>query len=413
MIRRRWIVVLTVVAVAGFALNGFAASQKVLYSFTARRGDGEAPLAGVIFDSAGNLYGTTEVGGSYGDGIVFELGLSPDGQWAETVLHDFNWTDGAHPQANLVFDNAGNLYGTTVYGGAYGKGTVFELSPADGGGWTEEVLHSFPDGQGDGYHPYAPLIFDSAGNLYGTAAYGGAWRRAGVVFELTPGAGGNWTETILCNFPQTLEGRPNGWSPYSGLVFDAAGDLYGTTTRGGHRGEGSVFELTPSQDGSWTEMLLASLTDEHGEYPYGSLILDAAGNLYGTASEGGAFNAGTVFKVSTASGGGWMLRDVYSFSFPNEAAPVGGLVMDRAGNIYGTTEGGGSDDAGTIFEMTPNKDGGWSEGYFSVIGAIYSKTANSVANPVSDLVFDAHGNAYGTSSGGGAYGAGTVFEIIR
>jgi len=406
MVSRNWRVILTSVVIACFSTISFAASQKVLYSFTARRGDGAVPLAGVVFDSAGNLYGTTTGGGSDGDGIAFELSPMPDGEWAETVLHNFNWTDGAHPEANLIFDSSGNLYGTTVYGGANGQGTVFELSPAEGGGWTEQVLHSFGEAF-DGVQPHAPLIFDSSGNLYGTTA--GHRGNYGSAFELSPAIDGSWTETTLCDFPVTLGGKENGWHPYGGLVFDAEGNLYGTTSGGGHRGSGSVFELTPSQDGTWTETLLASLTYDHGDGPLAGLIFDAEGNLYGTASMGGASDAGTIFKVSPASGGQWMLRDIYNFSFVNGYLPAAALVMDAAGNMYGTTEFGGTNNnsTGTVFELTPNKGGGWTEGYISLTGE------PNAGYPTSSLVFDNKGHAYGTTSGGGTYDEGTVFEIIR
>jgi uncharacterized repeat protein (TIGR03803 family) len=398
MVSRTWRVILTSVVIACFSTISFAASQKVLYSFTARRGDGAVPLAGVVFDSAGNLYGTTTGGGSDGDGIAFELSPMPDGEWAKTVLYNFNWTDGAHPEANLIFDSSGNLYGTTVYGGANGQGTVFELSPAEGGGWTEQVLHSFGEAF-DGVQPHAPLIFDSSGNLYGTTA--GHRGDYGSAFELSPAIDGSWTETTLCDFPVTLGGKENGWHPYGGLVFDAAGNLYGTTAGGGGHGDGSVFELTPSPDGTWTETLLVHASFIHGGGPYDGLILDAAGNLYGTNSYGGAHNAGTVFRLSPVEGGGWTPETLFDFSGANGQDPHASLIIGPGGHFYGTTEEGGANDTGTVFELTQNPKGEWVEGYFSLSG-----------DPAGSLIFDAEGNAYGTTIFGGTYGAGSVFEII-
>jgi uncharacterized repeat protein (TIGR03803 family) len=243
------------------------------------------------------LYGTTVDGGgvtSYG--TVFELTPSAGGVWTETVLHTFAYsgTDGYTPLAGLVFDASGNLYGTTVNGGAYKYGTVFELTPTAGGGWTETVLHSFNNKGTDGYWPYASLILDASGNLYGTTLNGGT-SNVGTVFELTPTAGGGWTETVLHNF----RGK-DGYNPNSSLIFDAAGNLYGTTVKGGHYGYGTVFELTPTAGGIWAETLLHSFNNNgtDGYWPYAGLIFDAVGNLYGTSYLGGAHGFGTVFEIT-------------------------------------------------------------------------------------------------------------------
>jgi len=199
--------------------------------------------------------------------------------WTEKVLHSFhrNGTDGYTPQASLIFDAAGNLYGTTVDGGTYRGGTVFELTPQAGGGWTETVLHSFHRNGTDGASPYAGLVLDAAGNLYGTTVDGGTYGR-GAVFELTPEAGGGWTEQVLHNFGNGTDGA----FPYAGLVLDAAGNLYGTTCQGGTHGRGAVFELTPQAGGGWTDKVLHSFDPTDGYYPEAGLIFDAAGNLYGT-----------------------------------------------------------------------------------------------------------------------------------
>src|ERR1019366_9536867 len=227
--------------------------------------------------------------------------------WAQTheqVLHSFgNGTDGANPQAGLIVDAAGNLYGTTVGGGTYGYGTVFELTPNGSGGWTEKVLYSFcsqaycPDGS----EPYAGLIFDAVGNLYGTTLDGGTNWFGGTVFELTPAGGGSWTETVLHSFNKN---GTDGANPYAGLIFDAVGNLYGTTEEGGTYGYGTVFELTPAAGGVWTEKVLHNFNNNgtDGGTPYAGLIFDAARNLYGTTAGGGTYYSGTVFRVN-ANGG--------------------------------------------------------------------------------------------------------------
>ena len=234
---------------------GGAWTETVLYNF-GNGTDGYAPSGGLIRDAAGNLYGTTEFGGTNhcfigqdrGCGTVFELTPTAGGEWTETVLHNFgSGTDGFTPVAGLIFDAAGNLYGTTGDGGNYGYGTVFELTPTNGGSWTETVLYSFNLQGSGGYGPgVGPLVFDAAGSLYGTAFYGGAYP-GGTAFKLTPTVGGDWTETVLYSFGNGTDGS----GPFAaGLIFDAAGNLYGTTWYGGtHQcgqyGCGTVFELTP------------------------------------------------------------------------------------------------------------------------------------------------------------------------
>jgi uncharacterized repeat protein (TIGR03803 family) len=276
----------------------------VLYSFCSWTNctDGRQPQAGLIFDAAGNLYGTTAFGGYYGlqtgYGTLFELTPAGGGSWTEQVVHNFNhdFTDGDEPYAGLIVDAAGNLYGTTSGGGTIGYGTVFELTPTGGGTWTE-VLHSFGDGT-DGLYPWAGLIFDAAGNLYGTTSEGGTYD-GGTVFELTPAAGGGWTEKVLHSFGN---GNDGAYPHYAGLIFDAAGNLYGTTSGGGTYGGGTVFELTPAGGGSWTETVLHSFGNgTDGAEPYAGLVFDAVGNLYGTTLGGGTYNYGTVFELQTAA----------------------------------------------------------------------------------------------------------------
>lgn len=274
-------------------------TERVLYSF-AGGADGSNPSAGLILDSAGNLYGTTSAGGPDGFGTVFELSPGGSGQWAETILHTFTGgsDDGAYPRAGLVFDGANNLYGTTFNGGPENSGTVFELSPSTNGQWSVTILHGFTGGS-DGGSPDAGLTFDSVGNLYGASTAGGAG--AGVVFELAPGANGQWSETVLHAF----DGGPaDGDFPYARLIFDSAGNLYGTTVYGGSDLEyGVIFKLTPGGNGQWTETILHSFTNatDDGEMPYAGLIFDGAGNLYGTTSAGSSKGVGGVFRLSAGA----------------------------------------------------------------------------------------------------------------
>ena len=255
--------------------------------------DGADPEGTLVFDAAGNLYGTTTFGGTYGFGTVFELTVHK-GVWTETVLHNFinNNIDGTYPPANLIFDSAGNLYGTTFLGGTYNYGTVFEMTPQRGGAWAETVLHNFNYDGTDGDNPHAGVIFDAAGNLYGTAGGGGAYNY-GAVFELTPEPGGRWKEAILQSFD------PNGTSgtaPLANLLVDTAGNLYGTTEGNG----GTVFELTPQAGGGWINKVLHTFVSAHkdGYGPWSGLVSDAKGNLYGTTVSGGSKGVGTVFEIT-------------------------------------------------------------------------------------------------------------------
>lgn len=226
-----------------------------------------------------------------------------DGSWTEKVLHKFNpdGKQGRQPFAGLTLDSAGNLYGTTVYGGAYDEGTVFELLPEANGRWTEKVLHSFGRTADDGINPAASLILDAAGNLYGTNSGGGGAAcynnefGCGNVFELTPEADGGWTEKVLRKF--SIGGR-DGFAPYSSLTLDAAGNLFGTTSSGGPYFAGAVFELTPTGSRGWTEKVLHDFGNgKDGGAPEAGVIFDAAGNLYGTTAGGGVDNYGTVFEL--------------------------------------------------------------------------------------------------------------------
>lgn len=360
-------------------------TETVRYSF-ANTPDGANPrYVTPVLDAKGNLYGTTEYGGAFGFGTVFELTASG----TETILHNFdvNGTDGAYPVASLVMYR-GNLYGTTVEGGTDSiDGTVFELKHTTKG-WTERILHSF-GATGDGSQPSCALTVDTTGNLYGTTNVGGAYSR-GTVFELTPSG----TENILWSFGNGTDGA----NPIAGVIRDSGGNLYGTTEYGGDYGYGTVFKLTPS--GVETVLHSFDLNGVDGAYPVARLVL-YKGNLYGTTVDGGAYGAGTVFRVTT-SGIETILRsfadnDIDGFS------PYAGLTVYN-GNLYGTTASGGGigGAAGIVFEMTLSGTesilhtfGGSPDGAFSYGG----------------VVFDKLGSLYGTTFDGGATGFGTVFKV--
>ena len=376
-----------------------AQTLAVLHNFTGGD-DGGGPRSPLTSDGAGNFYGTTGVGGlgampgpTPGAGTVFELSPNVSGGWNETVLYSFcepyfrsTCPDGFGPSGPVTFDKAGNLYGTTCGGGAYGYqygpgyGVVFELSPV-GTIWTETVLYNFTGGT-NGACPANGLIMDPAGNLYGTSSAG--------IFELGPSAGG-WTEQLIYAFgyaaltmdaagnifgnaeTRVFELSPNGkggWNStsihtfhnydvyFSPLVLDQAGNLYGTRTRGGAKGFGAVFKLGPGKNGKWTKTVLYSFEGGNdGRYPDGGLVFDAAGNLYGTTAESfGAcchrtfYGCGNIFELVAGSG---QLKVLWNFSGTDGEWPYGTMILDSAGNLYGTTAYGGSGGYGVAFELTP------------------------------------------------------------
>jgi uncharacterized repeat protein (TIGR03803 family) len=339
-------------------------TEKVLYSFN---DDADPPYAGVIFDAAGNLYGTTLYGGGgtcpVSCGTVFELIPKAGGAWTKKVLHAFNGKDGSEPYAGVTIDGSGNLYGTTLMGGnttncGYGCGTVFELIPKAGGAWTKKVLHAF--NYKDGAIPYGVLVLDRSGNLYGTTSLGGAYG-AGTVFELTPNADGGWKENVLHSFNH--DGK-DGIDPQAGLIFDRSGILYGTTFGGGTYGDGTVFELMLKAGGGWTEKVLHSFNGKDGLQPYGGVIIDGSGNLYGTTTFGGTHGYnGNVFELTLAADGSWKEKVLHNFpqNVKDGYQPHAGVIIDGSGNLYGTTYAGGAQTWGTVFEVTPEAGGGWTE----------------------------------------------------
>lgn len=401
-------------------------SERGLYSF-GQAPDGSHPDSSMVFDALGNLYGTTSQGGTYGAGTVFKL--SPNnGQWIESVLYSFcqlgqECPDGAQPLSNLILDSAGNLYGTASQGGAYagttasgaGIGVVFELTPQQDGTWTETVLHSFGNGT-DGKAPKGGLAFGTAGNLYGTTYQGGTGPQCevgcGTVFELSPGADGQWTEKVLYNFCSQI-GCTDGQNPTSGVIVDDAGNLYGTTPLGGSPQDGIVFELKPGANSQWTESVLYEFQggDTDGSSPIGTLAQDASRNLYGTTQSGyysGGLNNGTVFKLTPGTGNQWSESILYGFGAQPNAAdgsvPVSGAVLDGTGNLYGTTIDGGAMGWGVVFKLTPKNDGSWVE------STLYSMQGFASGYSPVGLTLDSSGNLYGVA-GGGTDGNGIVFEL--
>jgi uncharacterized repeat protein (TIGR03803 family) len=379
---------------------------KLLHSFDCTTGACE-PYGGMAFDASGNLYGTTPGGGD-ADAAIFKLTAS-GGRWTYTLLQTLTLGEGSAIAATLAVDQAGNLYGTSINGGTYDVGSVFELSPnaLTAQGWTVEVLHSFLNSHQDGSGPWDKVMFDEAGNLYGTTRDGGP-SGGGVIFELRPGEGSDWTEDILYRF--TLQ---SGGQPYDELIFDHAGNLYGTaSTAGGPPCYcGTVFELQPTSTG-WKETVLHRFHGSNGEHPMGGLVLDAEGNLYGTTAEGGKNGSGTVFKLTPVASGPWKETILYDFPvFKNGGGPASTLVFDRSGNLYGASVGGIGpcpSGCGVVFKLSPGSNGKWQ---YTVLHR-FTDATNDGAEVFSGVVFDkAQKHLYGTTAFGGTYNQGTVYEI--
>ncbi len=393
-------------AVLPLATSAWAASEKVLYSFQGST-DGGVPIDHglLVRDSAGNLYGTTEVGGScgYDYGTVFQV--SSDG--TETVLHNFCGTDGAGPYGGLIRDAQGNFYGTTYAGGSSDAGTVFELSGA-----TLTTLYSFTGGR-DGTYPQAGVVRDNNGNLYGTTPFGGNANGAGVVYEVS--ASGKFS--VLYRFCST-GGCPDGADPVGGLAIDQQGNLYGTTVYGGARDYGTLYELSPRSGGGWKYSVLHSFARSDGSFPYGGVTLSTLkiGNkrqtvILGTACcGGGPANAGTAFEM-TKSKNGYKLTVLHTFinAYGDGGDPQCTLTVLN-GRIFGTTVQGGANSrkAGTVFELTHSKT--WTE------KVLYSFGGPDGSSPYTGVVADSMGNLYGATQEGGnseGYGYGTVYEVTQ
>lgn len=376
---------------------------QVIYGF-AGSADGEYTDTDLVTDAAGNIYGTSVQGGTYGGGTVFELSPSASG-WTHTVLYSFTGgADGGEPYKGVTLDAQGNLYGTAVTGGGGscegGCGVVFKLSNS-GGIWTQTVIHAFTGGN-DGSGPGAPVVFDKAGNLYGMTPTGGA-NSAGVVFEMKP-VNSTWKLAVI----HTFTGGADGLGGSAGrLIFDAAGNIYGVSTVGGVNQKGTVFEMKQHK-GTWVLKTLYAFTDTpDGALPYGGLIWDKAGNLYGTTYYAGAYDFGTVYKL-TRSNGTWTERVLYSFKGGRDGgSPISTLVSDAKGNLYGTTSDGGSGcSCGTIFKMSRAANGTWTE----TVAYRFPGTPGA-GFAYNGIVTDSAGNFYGATVHGGASNDGTIYKF--
>ena len=386
------------------ALAAPAQTESILYSFTGGS-DGSYPAGGLTPDGEGNYVGVTFAGGADNAGVVFELSPKSSGGWTEQVIYNFtgysNISDGARPSGALVFDSKGNLYGVTEGGGSSGTtsgaGTVFELIPNSNGTWSEKILYSFGGGT-DAWGPlYQGLAIDSAGNLYGTSATGGAYGY-GAVYELVAGAGGTWTEKVLYNF----KGLNDGAGPFgSALVLDIAGNLYGADPQGGAHDYGVVYELTPGTGGTWTQKVLYSFpAGAGGAGPIGNLVLDSSGNLFGTTLY-------TAFELVRVSTGKWNPKILHTFAGGADGAdPLAGMVFDKAGNLYGMTTTGGAH-RGVVYELSPAASSTWTE---KILHRFASNGTDGYDPAYSNLTVDASGDVFGTA-GGGKSGHGVIFEI--
>ncbi|MGH9499113.1 MAG: choice-of-anchor tandem repeat GloVer-containing protein [Terriglobales bacterium] len=397
--------------------NGQAQYQ-LLYSFGTNASDGSMPNGGLVFDKQGNMYGTTQQGGAGVNcefcGTVFELSPS-NGGWTETVIYSFcslpKCADGEEPAAGLIFDSLGNLYGTTVQGGTNQLGAVFELSPpkAPGSSWTEKALWSFVGAftGDDGAWPYSRLNWDASGNLYGTASLGGI-SGGGTVFKVSPDGDGTWTETTLYSFcPDDilLHHCPDGFRPVTGVTFDKAGNLYGTASAGGFADKwGVLYKLSPPPSGDdWTETTLYKFVGTGGGQPLSVVSFDESGNAYATASTGAPNSPGLcggVFKFIPSSG-----KKLSYLFYPNETGcrPQAGVLHDeRTGTLYVTTEFGGFSE-GNVYAIKG--------GTASVLYTFCSQDkCTDGAHPTGSLTAD-RGRLFSTTTQGGAFNKGIVFVI--
>ena len=430
------VVIVTLVATMILAPGAGAQTYKVLYTFQGGT-DGAFPElwgGAPIFDTAGNLYGVNVRRGHSGNGqgVVFQLTPQLDGSWTETSLHIFcldgSCSDGAWPNSGLVFDTAGNLYGTTLIGGigpcqgeVNGCGVLYKLTANADGSWTYSQLYNFTGGK-DGALPFAHLTFDALGNLYGTTVGGGRQDcpddyGCGVAFQLTPNPDGSWTYHVLHRFT----GGKGGAHPTGGLILDSSGNLYGTTAQGGASGFGVVFELTPQPTGGWKETVLHTFLGRPGKIPYGGLLIfGPSGEIYGTASAWGTTDAGSVFALTPSTGGKWTYKVIHVFNSKNGRYPFGGVTVDSAGTLYGTTASGGRGNCndwmgagcGVVYKLTPSSGGHWKETILH-----WFTGSGDGSGLLSGLTLDAVGNLYGGADEGGKLscnygnGCGVIFEI--
>ena len=380
-----------------------ASTTEVLYSFAGDE-DGEYTDTDIAIDAAGNLYGTSVLGGDFGGGTVWQL--SPVGSdWVHTVLYSFTGgADGGEPYKGVTLDAAGNLYGTAVTGGSGscegGCGVTYKLTKS-GATWTQSVIHAFTGGE-DGSGPGARVAVDGRGKVYGMTPTGGA-NGLGTIYALRPRPNGDWALRVI----HTFTGGSDGSSGSAGKLLLRGGRIYGAATTGGANGSGAVFELTPTRTGEWDFKTLYSFQGApDGVFPYGALLFDANGNLYGTTYYGGVNGLGAVYQLSPNGSGEWSEKVLYSFKAGSDGnSSISNLVSDGAGNLYGTTSEGGLG-SGTIFKLTPGQNGTWTES----IPHRFQDSPDG-AFPYAGMAGDGAGSFFGATVHGGADGEGAIYKF--
>jgi uncharacterized repeat protein (TIGR03803 family) len=379
-----------------------AATTDVIFSFA--EDDGEYADTDLETDNAGNIYGTTVLGGNFGSGTVFQLSLTPNG-WVHTVLYSFTGgADGGEPYKGVSLDRAGNLYGTAVTGGSGscegGCGVVYRLTKS-GGTWTQTVIHAFTGGD-DGSGPGARVTVDRSGNIYGMAPTGGA-NGLGTIYKIHQRPRGDPTFSVI----HTFTGGADGSTGSAGRMILRHGRLFGAATTGGTYGSGIIFELTPTDVGEWDLRPVYSFRGQpDGSFPYGAILFDGSGNVYGTTYYGGTNGIGAVYKLSTRPTGEWGEEIIYSFQDGTDGnSPISNLVFDAAGNLYGTTSEGGAG-SGVIFKLSPVGGGQWIE---SVVHSFQGPPDGSFA--YNGMVVDRFGNFYGATVHGGMNDDGSVYKF--
>lgn len=398
-----------IIAFSGFSVRASAQALKTLAPFNGT--NGAYPQAPLIADAHGNLFGVANSGGTSNDGVIFEL-TNSSGVYATTptVLYNFlGGNDGYDPSTGLMMDTNGNLIGTTELGGMGSGGTVFELPALAGGGYASSPTSlGFFSGY-NGAYPFSPLIADSQGNVFGTTFAGGmSGSGVGVLYEILNNGGTYATSpTVLSNFG--TNGDPSAY-PVGALVADSNGNLFGTTYYGGTGGIGSIFEIPKTSTGyASAPVTLYSFTGDSGGYPFGGLTIDANGNLFGTAEQGGTSGLGTIFELAKTNGAYASAPTLlYSFSGLDGLFPTAALLIDGAGNLFGTAQHGGGLDYGNAFKLAKT-----SGGYASSLTILANFVDDGVTGvyPAAPLIADAAGNLYGTTPEGGPTETGTVFEI--
>jgi uncharacterized repeat protein (TIGR03803 family) len=391
---------MAVTALLWLCTVGHAASNyRVILNFNST--DGELPpTSGVTIGANGSLYGTA--GGGTGScpngcGVVFRLSPEPSGKWTGELLYTVPASiDGYGPNGGVTLGPNGTLFGTTQAGGAHEWGTVWKLTPHDGS-WSEKVLFSFPGNAHGGAAPFTRIVVDPSGNLFGTA---------GIAYELE--RADHWQESVLYNFKDEKYGS----DPAGSLIMDSTGNLYGTTYGGGNRCSsdstcGTVYELSPQADGSWKHIVLFKFNGKDGQFPGpgAPLYMDKSGALYGTTDNGGTYD-GVIFRLTPGRSGHWTYKVLYDFREGSGGnGPDAGVVMDKLGNLYGTTDsGGGPNGCGTLYKLAPVGGGKWEYSVLHTFGRVGDGCLPG------NLSIDQHGNLYGSAIFGGKYGYGVIFE---